>query len=183
MTDNGTPCAFPCLLLCGSLYIFLVRPTNVAHFLHLTTCSAPTLLPQPVSSSNCGACSSTLCWSFFAALLGLAPATLLPLTLHTLCFAAHLFQYTILFFCKNHLFDALRADLPHVHRHLPFRHQGVSLWPLDAQIESFARDGPLQASSRVSMKHFENMLSLPKFPSHPPSVKKNTRLILGFEIR
>ena len=67
------------------------------------------LLPQP-TSSLCGACLSTIRLSFFAAQLGLAPATLLLSTPHTSCLAAHFLPVDRPGLFQKHLLHVLRAD-------------------------------------------------------------------------
>ena len=153
MTDSGTACASLCLLFCYTLCTSS-RPTNQCR----TILSAPILLPQPVSSSHVGACLSTLRWSFFAAQVGLAPATLCPSTLHThavlpISSADHPGSL------HEHFVHVLRADHSHVQRHLHLKHQGVPLWPLGAQITGFHTSLLLQALSPVSMSALQKSAS------------------------
>ena len=48
---------------------------------------------------------------------------------------------------QKDLLDVLRANHSHVHRHLSLKWQGVLLWPLDAEIPSFADHGSCKSIS------------------------------------
>ena len=121
--------------------------------------SARILLPRPASSSHVGVCLSRF----------VGPSSqhgLFPPVGHSGSSQKHVFFYI------------LREDDSHVHRFLSFKHQGVPLWPLDAQVTGLAHNGSCRSSHLPPRLNLKKLLPptlpsalMPIFPSQIPLSK------------
>ena len=118
---------------------------------------------HPPSTSSvlitCGCLSVTIRWSFFAAwpISSSRPFWLVS---------------------EACVFYILREDHSHVHRFLSFKHQGVPLWPLDAQVTGLAHNGSCRSSHLPPRLNLKKLLPpslpsalMPIFPSQIPLSK------------
>ena len=123
--------------------------------------SAPNLLLQQSFASHYGACLSSV---------RIQPNFFQLLTFVFGCPISPIYRSG---FPQKHFIHILRAGHSHVHRHQPFKHQSVPLWPLDAQISGLAHEVLSLASTSEPRKSAPSKLFfalLPIFPSNflPP---------------
>ena len=84
---------------------------------------------------------------------------------------------------QKHILCVLWANSSHVHRHPPFKQQGLPLWPADAEITSFAHDGSCW-SSHLSpclclkdLLHPRLLLLFFHFLTHTPSAQESATMV------
>ena len=132
-----TAYVFPCLLHCYSLKdFFFIRPPSVKFF------SAPILLPRPASLGILRCLSVHASSVFLRSIAWIGSNHAPSLSSSHSCFAAHVFQLMHRCLLLKHLLHLLRADHSHVHHHQSFKHQGVPLWPLNAQVANLHMTSP-----------------------------------------
>ena len=144
-TDLGTGCVAASTLL-------LVRPTNcrTIFFLHF--------LPRPASSSDSGACPSTLRWFSFAGWLGLAIRTPSFKCSHSYPTVHISSRKPSCHVSEASFFTSFGQTTFMSTATSRFKQQSVPLWPLDVEFTGLAHDGSRQSSHLSPCLHFEDLL-------------------------
>ena len=164
MKDSGEACAFQCLLLCDSIYTSL-RLTNECR----TISTVPILHPRPVSSSWR---LYTIRWSPSQhGLDWLQPHSFIQLL--TLVLGCSSLPKGHLGSVQQHLLQMVRADHPHVHRHLPFqvtRCAAAAAWCQSCEFRSSCLLPPSSAASTLVFFVDEMHTARPLHTRKPKSI-------------